>query len=113
MKRARDAALDDFVDAQAGERLAAEGHRAVRRRVDAGDEVEDGGLARAVRADQPAEFALADGEVDRADGGEAAEADGGLVELEERGGHQSFTLPNFRLKRPCGRTIISTTSVSE
>ena len=40
--------------------LPAKRDRARGRLVDAGDHIEDGGLARAVRADEPDEFALAD-----------------------------------------------------
>ena len=50
--------LDDFVDAQSGEVAAAKDHGAVGRLVDAGDQVEDGGLARAVGADEAAELVL-------------------------------------------------------
>jgi hypothetical protein len=77
--------LDDLVDAQAGERAAVEPDGAGGGLVDAGHEVEDGGLAGAVGADEAAEFALADGEVHGVHRGEAAELDRGLVELEERG----------------------------
>jgi len=49
------------------------------RLVDARDEVEDGGLAGAVGADEAAQLAFADREVHGVDGGEAAEADGGLA----------------------------------
>ncbi len=58
LKRAGDAELDDLVDAQAREVAAAERHVAVGRLVDAGDEIEDRGLARAVGPDEPAELIL-------------------------------------------------------
>jgi hypothetical protein len=113
LKRARDAERDDFVDAQAGEVAAVKGDGAFGRRVNAGDEIEHGGLARTVGANEADEFVFADGEIDGTDGDEAAETDGRLVKLEQRRRHQSFTLPNLKLKSPCGRAIISTINRNE
>jgi hypothetical protein len=73
LEGAGDAALDDLVDAQAGQRWPSKWTEPGRGLVDAGDEVEDGGLARAVGADEADELAIVDGEIDRVDGGEAAE----------------------------------------
>ena len=57
-----------------------------RRRVEAGDHVEEGRLAGAVRADQADDRALRDREVDLVDRDQAAEALGDLAGLEDRPG---------------------------
>ena len=88
MKCAGDAEFDELVDAEAGDGTTVEGDGALGGLIHAGDEVEDSGLARAVGTDEADEFVFTDGEIDGVDGGEAAETDGGLVELEE-GGHGS------------------------
>ncbi len=56
------------------------------RLVEAGDAVEDGGLARAVRADQRCDVAAAGLEGEVADGDEAAEAHGQMLDREDRVG---------------------------
>ena len=88
LKRAGDAELDDLIDTQSGNGAAVKRDGALGGLVDAGDEIEDGGLAGAVGADEADELVFAHGESDGVDGGEAAETDRGLVELEE-GGHGS------------------------
>ena len=60
------------------------------RRQRPGDEVEEGGLARAVRADDRAHLAPRDGEADAVHRGEAAEAPRQLPRLEEGGARQPF-----------------------
>jgi hypothetical protein len=112
LEGAGDAALDNLVDPQPGQRPAGKGHVALGGRVDAGDEVEDRGFAGAIGADKAAKLAFIDGEVHGVDSNEAAKADRGRIELEQ-GGHQSFTLPNLTLNRPWGRAIISTISRKE
>ncbi len=94
LKGAGDAELDDFVDAEAGDGAAVEGNGSLGGLVNAGNEIEDGGFAGAVGADEAAEFVFADGEIDGVDSGEAAEADRGFVELEE-GGHSGFLFRQF------------------
>ena len=53
--------------------------------IDAGEDVEEGGLARAVGADEPVDLALADRERNLGERGEAAEALGDALDLEKRG----------------------------
>jgi hypothetical protein len=53
-------------------------------RVDAGDEVEDGGLSRSVRPDQPPDLSRIDLQVVAVDGPQAAEVVGHLSDLEDR-----------------------------
>ncbi len=53
--------------------------------VEAGDAVEEGRLAGAVRADDPDDLPLVDAQVDVAQGLHAAEADVDVARLEERG----------------------------
>src|SRR5687768_17733375 len=67
---------------QAADLLALQAHRARARRVKAGDDIERGALARAVRADQAKDLALGKIEADVRDGGEAAEALGEAADLE-------------------------------
>ena len=88
------AELADLGDADAGDVLALEHDRAGGRRHLAGQHLEEGGLAGAVRADDAAQFAAIDGEVDVAVGDQAAVAlgqSGGLAgsgrsSLRARGG---------------------------
>ena len=86
LERARDAERHDVVHPQPGDIASGETHGAFSGLVDAGDQIEDGGLPGAIRTDEPAEFALMDGEVHCVDGGEPAEADRDLIKLEQ-GGH--------------------------
>src|SRR5215217_2528877 len=77
-----------------------------------GEAVDEGALAGAVRADEADALARAEGEVDRAQGGEAAEALGDAGRLDDGGrGHRP------RLRRcatkppmPFGATVMKTTS---
>ena len=66
-------------------RLPREAHLAGIGAIDAGDDIEAGGLAGAVGPDQPDDGALGDGQADILHGAQAAEALGHLVELEQRG----------------------------
>ena len=83
----------------AGDVLAAEQDRARGRRQLAGQHLEEGALAGAVRADQAAQLDLAQGEVDVADGVHAAEAHGDAVRLEQD--RRSLAAPR-RLRSPAG-----------
>src|SRR5439155_9464838 len=60
LKRPRDSEPHDIVDAQTGDVAAAEADLAVGRLIDAGDEIENGGLACAVGTDEAAELAFVD-----------------------------------------------------
>jgi hypothetical protein len=53
-----------------------------RRLINAGDEIERGRLARAIRADEPDQFVAPDLQIQFRHRRQAAEADGGLVKLE-------------------------------
>ncbi len=113
LKRAGDAERGDLVGAEAGELFSVEAKAARRRGVNAGDKIKEGGFARAVGADEAVEFAGGEREIHGVDCGESAEADGGLVELEEGRGHQTRALPKRTLNRPWGRTSMSTISRNE
>ena len=60
LERAGDAESGDLVPLEPGEGLAVESHLAVRRLEHAGDDVEDGRLAGAVRPDEPEDLAAVD-----------------------------------------------------
>src|SRR5256885_1241827 len=71
-----------------GDRPAAVADLARAHRVIAGDQVEEGRLAGAVRADQAADRPLRDGEADIVGGDEAAEALRHVDDLEDRRAHR-------------------------
>ena len=73
-------------DAHAGDVAALEHDRAGRRRHLAGQHLEEGALARAVRADDAAQLAVLDGEVDVAVGDQAAVVLGQAGRLQDRAG---------------------------
>ena len=79
------------------QRRAAVADLARGRDVEAGEAVEERGLAGAVGADQADDLAVVDGEVDVADGGETAEAHGDAAGLEDRLG---------RARRGVGRSSV-------
>src|ERR1700722_14554671 len=63
------------------------------RPIEAGDAVEQRGLAGAVRSDQSRDLALARGEVEIVDGEEAAEAHGQVLDREQRrSGHAELSV---------------------
>ena len=75
--------LRDVVALLSDDRLAVEANVARRRVIDAGDHVEDGGLARAVRADEPHDLAGIDVDRDVVEGGDATELHRHAFESEE------------------------------
>ena len=75
----------------AADAVAAEEDLTLRERVNAGDEVEDGGLARAVGTDETVDLALLDLKGDVAHGGQTAEALGHMVKLQNDFVTNSFT----------------------
>src|SRR4051812_740642 len=79
LKRARDPLAGDRVRRPSRDRVAREPDVTAGRRVDAGDQVEDGGLAGPVRADQAHQLSLLYGEVGVADGLQAAEPDAAVA----------------------------------
>src|SRR6266850_2190049 len=96
------AARSDAVRRQAEDRLAGEAHLAARRRIGAGDDVEGGRLAGAVRADHAEDLAFVDLEVERRHGSEPAEALRQLLDLENRS--------HMPIKPPGWKRIAATTS---
>ena len=85
LERAGHAQVDDLLRAEPGDVAVAEVDRARRGRQEAGEQVEQGGLAGAVRPDQGVHAALGDVEVDPLDGGEAAELLGQCPGAQQRG----------------------------
>ena len=86
LERADHAAAGDLVRRDAGQRLAVERPGAVVGPVEAGEQVEEGALAGAVRPDERGDRAALDLDVVDLDGGEAAEAPGHAVGDEDRVG---------------------------
>ena len=84
LERAGHAEVDDLLRAEPGDVAVAEVDRARGGGQEAGEQVEQGGLAGAVRADQGVHAALGDVEVDALHGGEAAELLGQGAGLEQR-----------------------------
>ena len=84
LERAADAGPCDCLGILSGDALAAKCHAALVRREHARDQVERGGFARAVRADQRVQGAILDGEADAAHGLDAAEAFGDAVHIQHR-----------------------------
>src|SRR5581483_475071 len=111
LKGAADAQRGDLVGPASLHRDPAEQDRALFRDVDAGEHVEEGGLARSVRPDDGRDVSFLEDEIDRVQGGEAAEALADPARLEQ--GHQrSFSSSRCRRcagRMPCGRKIIMRT----
>src|SRR5688572_14172832 len=84
LEGAHDAQARDAVRRQAEDRLAGKADLALVGVVGAGDDVEGGGLAGAVRADHAEDLALAQVEVETGHGGQPAEALGQAPYLENR-----------------------------
>src|SRR5581483_6290607 len=133
LKRPGDAACGDLVGRQIGDVGAVEVDPAAVQRVDPGDEVEERGLASAVRADHRDDRAARDREVDLVDGDEAAEDLGDFLGLEKHVGHTGVRTSPYASasagnsactgsciswrrrwlgKMPSGRSSIITTSAS-
>src|ERR1700738_1568667 len=74
--------------------------------VDPGEHVEEGGLARAVGADEPQHAGLGQLEAERVEGDEAPETPGETLAREQRGGHAAPPASqrrSLRGSRPPGR----------
>ena len=84
LELAPDPEADDFLLLAAGDFLVLELDRAVRNPGPAADQVEHGGLAGAVRADDHAQFALVDVEVELVDRLEPVEGDADVLEREQK-----------------------------
>ena len=103
LERAREAERREFLGRQAGDVAAGEPHRAGVGPVQASNEVEQRGLAGAVRPDHADQRAVIDGEREVVDGGDAAEAAREAGDLEQRRHH---IVPSS----PCGRKRMSSSS---
>ena len=85
LKRPRDAAPGDLVRLAVGDVLAAKAdHAAGVGRIDAGDQIEQGALAGAVRADDAVHLALGDRHLDVRQGDQPAEALGEARDLKQQ-----------------------------
>src|SRR5262249_1403521 len=91
LKGARHAGAIDRLRRGAGHVDAGENDAALVLSVDAGDDIEQRGLTRAVRPDEPDDLALLDVEIDAIERDEAAEARGQFA-AGEQGGHKAFVL---------------------
>ena len=85
LERPREAQAADRVGLEPDQGRVVEGDRAVARRVEAGDQVEHGGLAGAVGPDEPDDLAGRDREVEPVDGLQPAEALAEPADLQTRG----------------------------
>ena len=83
----------DLLGRLAGGVHTVEQRRAAGRLVDLGEQVENGGFARAVRADQTGDFGTADGEVEVVHGAQSAEVDAEMTAF-EHGGFIQIALGN-------------------
>ena len=92
--------LRDLVRRQPDDALAVEEDVAAVGRVDAGDEVEERRLARAVRADEAHDLAVADVEVQLVDARAARRRTSRRLELEERVARRSHDLHSRRPAQP-------------
>src|SRR5258707_1269986 len=98
------------VRAQAMDRLALEDDLPGIGRVYAGDHVEDGGLAGAVRADQAVDVALGNLERRVVHRAQAAERFADAADLEQRAHSRSFRASVGQM--PCGRNITTASSTT-
>ena len=86
LERAGDAGGEDLVRRQAQQRAAAQGDCAARCADEAGDDVEQGGFAGAVGADDGDDAAGRHVDADIVESDEAAEADGDALDVEQGAG---------------------------
>src|SRR5437762_522109 len=87
LERARDAEADDLVRPRAGDVAILETDGPALGLVEPADAVEDRGLPRSVRSDEPDDLAGVDREVDAVDGDESSDADREAGDLQERSAH--------------------------
>src|SRR4051812_32379196 len=113
LKRAGQPSPSNLVWLRARDVLAFEVDAACRGRVDASDEIDERGLARAIRADQADNLALLDREADAIDGIQAAESPRHVVERQQR--RHRATLRGRQLgasaRMPFGMNRISATMI--
>src|SRR6202022_2918672 len=116
LKGARDAGPEDLRRRIAGDAAPGEDQLAGAGGVDPGEHVEEGGLARAVGADEPQHAGLGQLEAERVEGDEAAETPRETLAREQRGGHAAPPASqrrSLRGRRPPGRkssTAITSTA---
>ena len=112
LEGARNAAARQAFRRHPGDLLAAQANRAGARRVDAGDQIEQRGLAGAVGADHGVDRSLVDVETDLRNRGDAAEALGQVLDPQ----HGQESLRQSRAPRlgaiPRGRKIIVATRMA-
>src|SRR6185437_12922765 len=84
LKRPRNAAFRDAIGLAACERLPGKADLALRRRVNAGDEIESRGLARAVWADESEQLPRANAHREVRNRREAAEPNRATIHFEQR-----------------------------
>jgi hypothetical protein len=99
LERARDAELGDAVRRQPRQVVAVEPDAAAARRIDQADQVEDGRLARAIRADDGEHLARLQCERHAVDRPHAAEADAEVLDLKEGPPRGRMHRPR---RPPCG-----------
>src|SRR5205814_6867945 len=87
LERARDAEADDLVRLNAGDVAAPETDDPALGLVEPADAVEDRGLPRSIRSDEPDDLAGVHRKVDAVDGDQSSEADREPRDLEERSAH--------------------------
>ena len=87
LKRAGHPAFRENMRLLAGSRFSGEADLARGRLIDSGDHVENGGLARAVRTDEPDQLTLADAQAHLADGRQSAEADRDVFKFQQGCAH--------------------------
>ena len=108
LERARDATGRQFLRRKTGDDLPIETDLAGIGPVEPGHEIEQRGLAGAVRADDADQIALGEVEIDAVDGGQSAEAPRQSAQRKQR----RFALLRHQIvpNRPCGRNRTSSSS---
>src|SRR5206468_12570699 len=109
-----DAESGDLIGSEAQERSAPEAHRSLFGHVEAREDVEERGLARAVGPDDGGDAAFLEDEVDLVQRDQPAESLGDAARLEKRCHQGSAGSWSSRVRRragrmPCGRKIIMST----
>ena len=101
-----------LVGADAGHVLAADAHRALRRLEKAGDRAQQRRLAAAGRAENREEFAAVDLQGDVLDGGETAETDRHVVEIDVRAHAPPDVLPRPQPRKNRAKSQAKTLAIS-
>jgi hypothetical protein len=112
LERARQPAPRQPVGRKAGHRFAGKADDAVLRRVDAGNYIDQRGLARTVRADNREHLAGRDRNADPVDGAHAAEGDRQLFGFQDRHLRHPAKTPASDGTMPLRRKIMNTMTIS-